>query len=124
MTRPEFDEWLDHHVSHFPGVGTWLNNMGDRKVAVLKVWFNHLAGSDFDACSKATTALYVLGDAAPVYERHPQAIRTIVHAAEMTPLGDSGELRKWWADRMAELEEYPWTPISEEIRKVLFSTKR
>ena len=121
MTRTEFDEWLDHHCSHFPGVGTWLPNMGDRKVAVLTIWFEYLLPCDFAGCCKATTALYARGDDGPVYERHPQAIRAIIRGAELLPLDEPAKaMRREVADQRAELEAHPWDPISPLVRKVLF----
>lgn len=84
MTRNEFDDWLDNHTAHFPGVGTWLAKFGEtQSAAVLRVWFGHLSHCDADDARKATTRLFDRAGRAPVYERHAQAIRAIVREIEL-----------------------------------------
>lgn len=79
MTRDEFDNWLEKHVAHFPGVGTWLGKFAEpEKEAILGVWFKHFGPCEQADCLWATTSLFSQGGRAPHYERHPQAIRAIV----------------------------------------------
>ncbi|MEE9185237.1 MAG: hypothetical protein V3U39_12300 [Acidimicrobiia bacterium] len=79
MTRDQFDDWLDKHVAHFPGVSTWLGKFAQpQSDAVLAVWFEHLKACELADCLEATTALFDQAGRAPHYERHPQAIRGII----------------------------------------------
>lgn len=122
MTRNQFDDWLEHHVAHFPGVATWLGKFGDvQKAAILKVWYEHLKGCELADCWEATVSLYTVGEGAAVYERHPQAIRAIVHNVEVADISQdpAAELREEVAEMEAELLEHPWKPISQEIREAM-----
>lgn len=122
MNRNQFDDWLDHHAAHFPGVATWLEKFGEvQKAAILKVWFEHLADCELDDCCEATTKLYTLGEGAAVYERHPQAIRALIKKAEVGQISadPAARIREEVAEEEAELLEHPWKPISKEIREVM-----
>ncbi len=89
MTQDEFAVWLDNHQAHFPGVGTWLGKFAQtEKEAILGVWFKHLWTCEPADCTEATTTLYAQGGRGPVYERHPQAIRSIVRKQELARIAD------------------------------------
>lgn len=94
MTRDEFDDWYDQHAAHFPGLLTWMGKFSkDRQAAISGVWHKHLATCELDDCLKATESLYAQGGRAPVYERHPQAIRSIVRKLELARIGEELEPR-------------------------------
>ncbi len=83
MTRDEFDDWYDKHAAHFPGLLTWMGKFSkDRQAAISGVWFEHLKACEQADCLEATTALFEQAGRAPVYERHPQAIRGIIRDKE------------------------------------------
>jgi hypothetical protein len=90
MTRDEFDQWMEEHTAHFPGVATWLAKFGEvQERAVLRVWFQHLKASDLQDTLRATVQLFDQGGRSPVYERHPQAIRSIVREIELARTAES-----------------------------------
>ena len=79
MTRDEFNEWYEQHASYFPGVRSWLEKLDYHAQGVLSVWYKHLQSCDQADCLAASKRLYDAGGRAPVYERHPQAIKQLAH---------------------------------------------
>jgi len=98
MEKNEFDDWVDYHKHHFPGIITWLGKWSDiDSRGVLKVWADTLSEIGFDDAKKATERLFLEGAKGPIYERHPQAIVAIVSEIELQRT--AAEMRSHYVDR-------------------------
>ena len=84
MTREEFNDWFDRHAEYFPGVRTWLDKLDPRHArGVTDIWFQHIQSCDQADCLAASQRLYDAGGRAPVYERHPQAVKDLVYRIKL-----------------------------------------
>jgi len=125
MTRWEFDDWMDLHTSHFPGLAIWLEKMDEaQRKGVMAVWLETLSPHTRDDALKATKKLFAMNPRKLFYEHHPQVLRSIIEEIEVARRaeedgGDSKRLREEGDRWRAEMEANPWEPILPEIKRVM-----